>query len=158
MYTRLFEIIKYKTGGKQTDFAMLLGWTPQYLTKLLKGKNFGIQPILAIVMRFPEINARWLLTGGGEMIISVKYDDIRKKMHDSISKLLDMEKYMPVMSPEELREFEMIVSGKRKADFSPETVGKWEVLLQQRDEEINARFKAANSKSKGLCKTRKESK
>lgn len=42
MNTRLLEIIKYKTGGRQREFADLLGWTPQYLAKLLKGENFGI--------------------------------------------------------------------------------------------------------------------
>jgi transcriptional regulator with XRE-family HTH domain len=155
MHTRLLDIIKYKTGGKQTEFAALMGWSPQYLAKLLKGSNFGLQPVLGILTNIPEINARWFLLGDGEMVLDNKYSHIRKTMHETMMKVLDLEKYMPIMSPEELRGFEMVVSGKRKADFSPETVEKWEKLLQDRNDNINAKFKAANSKSNKLCKTKK---
>ena len=158
MYTRLLEIMKYKTGGRQTELAELLGWKPQYLAKLLKGENFGLQPVLAIVTQFPEINARWLLTGEGDMIENRKYNDIRKKMYENMIKVLDMEKYMPVMSPSELRLFERIITGKEKSDFSPEAVEKWAMLLQERNEEINEKFKAANNKSKKLCNQRKAKK
>ncbi|KAA6335106.1 hypothetical protein EZS27_016625 [termite gut metagenome] len=34
-----------KTSGKQTEFASLFGWSPQCLVKLLKGENFGLQPV-----------------------------------------------------------------------------------------------------------------
>ena len=44
MNKRLQEIIQYKTGGRQKDFAELMGWTPQYVFKLLKGENFGLSP------------------------------------------------------------------------------------------------------------------
>ena len=67
MNTRLLEIIKYKTGGRQREFADLLGWTPQYLAKLLKGENFGITPVMTIVSKLPDINARWFLTGEGDI-------------------------------------------------------------------------------------------
>ena len=68
MNERLLEIIRYKTGGRQNAFAELMGWSPQYLTKLVKGDNFGLQPVLAILSAFPEINARWLLFGQGSML------------------------------------------------------------------------------------------
>ena len=70
-------------------------------------------------------------------------------------KVLDMEKYMPVMSPLELRLFERIITGKEKADFSPEMVEKWDGLLKQREDNLAAKFKAAGRKSKELCKTKK---
>lgn len=131
----------------------MLGWTPQYLAKLLKGENFGLQPVLAVVSKLPEINARWFLTGQGAMIETTKYENIRKIMHETITKVLDLEKYMTVMSPIELRDFEQVVMGRKKADFSPETITGWEALLQQRNEEINEKFKAANNKS--ICRTNK---
>jgi hypothetical protein len=65
MHTRLAEIIKYVTKGNQAQFAELMGWNPQYVTKLLKGGSFGIVPVVAIIEKFPEINARWFLTGKG---------------------------------------------------------------------------------------------
>lgn len=149
MNNRLLEIIKYKTGGKQTEFAALMGWSPQYLTKLLRGDGFGIQPVLAVLSNLPEINARWLLLGEGEMILDKKYTEIRMNMYDMMKKILDMEKYMPVMTPEELRKFERSILGKDTPDFSPETVDKWDALLKEREKEINERFKTATKRSVG---------
>ena len=68
MHTRLVKIIELKSGGKRVDFASFLGWSPQYLHKLIKGHTFGITPVITILTKFPEINARWLLFGDGEMI------------------------------------------------------------------------------------------
>jgi hypothetical protein len=41
MHSRLLNIIKYKTGGKQTEFAALLGWTVQSLAKELEKEYWG---------------------------------------------------------------------------------------------------------------------
>ena len=76
MNTRLQEVIKYKTGGHQKAFAELMGWNPSYLTKLLKGENFGLQPVLSILETIPEINARWFLLGEGEMFEMGKLFDL----------------------------------------------------------------------------------
>lgn len=158
MNTRLFEIIKYKTGGRQSDFANLMGWTPQYLTKLLKGTDFGIRPVLTILSALPEINARWLLFGEGEMIEELKYVDILKKMFETMMSILEIERYMPVMSPEELRNYEQIVVGNKKPDFSPDTVAKWQALLQSRNDIINAKFKAAAGRSEKSCRQKRAKK
>lgn len=152
MNTRLLEIIKYKTGGRQTDFAALLGWSPQYLAKLIKGTDFGIRPVLTVLSALPEINARWLLLGEGEMIETPKYIDIRKTMFQTMLSVLDAERYMPVMTPEELHDYEQTVTGNKKPDFSPELIAKWQGLLQEREDRIDAKIKAANTKSENLCK------
>lgn len=51
MNNRLLEFIQYKTGGKQADFAELMGWSPQYLHKLLKEGGIGIRPIISLLQR-----------------------------------------------------------------------------------------------------------
>ena len=158
MNNRLLEIIRYKTGGKKKEFAEVLGWTPQYLAKLLKGENLGLTPVKSIVEKLPEINARWFLTGEGEMIDSTKYTSIRKTMLSNMLSVLDVEKYMPVMTPAELHDFEQIIKGGKKPDFSPDMVDKWERLLSEREDEINVKFKAANGKSDTLCKQKKANK
>lgn len=158
MNNRLLEIIKYKTGGRQTEFAALLGWTPQYLTKLLKGDNFGIRPVMTVLTTFPDINARWFMLGEGDMMEEPKYTDIRKAMLENMLKVLDIEQFMPVMSSEELREFEQVVAGSKKADFSPELIDKWRNLLQVRDDKINEKFNTAGGKSEKICKQTKAKK
>lgn len=155
MNNRLLGIIKYKTGGKQTEFAALMGWTPQYLAKLLRGDNFGLTPVVALVETLPEINARWLLTGEGEMIESHKYADIRKTMLESMLAVLDLEKFMPVMTPEELHDYEQVIRGNRKPDFSPELLAKWQERLQVRVKGINAKFEAANAQSETICRRKR---
>lgn len=158
MNNRLLSIIRYKTGGRQTEFAALLGWTPQYLAKLLRGENFGLTPVVALVKALPEISARWLLTGQGEMIESGKYVDLRKTMLETMLTVLDLERYMPVMTPQELHDYEQVIQGRRKPDFSPELLEKWQGLLRAREEGLDAKITAAMHKSEKLCKPKKASK
>ena len=147
MNTRLLEFIQYKTGGKQAEFAEIMGWSPQYLHNLLKGA-IGIRPVVALLEKFPELNARWLLLDEGTMI-SVRTDKVKTRL----LQLLEIEKYIPVMSSDELRELE-----EGKSDFDRETTNKWENLLKEKNSKIQARFDEAYKKQDELCnqKTVKE--
>lgn len=155
MHNRLLDIIKYKTGGKQTVFATLIGWSPQYLAKLLRGENFGITPVVKIIEALPEINARWFLIGEGEMIEPRMYADLRKTMLENMLAVLDLEKYMPVMTPEELHDYARVIKGRKKPDFSPELLEKWQGLLHAREEGMDAKIKAAMRKSDKVCRAKK---
>jgi transcriptional regulator with XRE-family HTH domain len=165
MHTRLQDIIQYKTGGRQTEFADLMGWSPQYLAKLVRGETFGIRPVVAIIEKFPDIDARWFVTGKGEMVSETMYADIRKSLHAAamgahrmIEGLIELERFIPVMSPKEIRELEQTIAGQRKANFSPETIKKWEELLRLREDGLGAKFAAAYTKSDELCSQRKAKK
>lgn len=148
MNERLLQFIQYKTGGKQADFAELMGWSPQYLHKLLKEGGIGIRPIVALLEKFPELNARWLLLGEGAML-NTGADAVKSHL----LKLLELEKYMPVMTPDELR---LLENG--QTDFDAETVIRWEELLADRSKKINDRFNAAYKKQEELCKQDKAKK
>lgn len=152
MNSRLREIINYKTGGRQNPFAELLGWSPQYLAKLLKGENFGLSPVLTLLSTFPEINARWFLFGEGSMLESGLLFELQRESMSHIMSLLDLDKYIPYMSGEEVREFEEAVQSGRKPDFSPDTVAKWQSLLDDRNRALDARFAEAKAKSDELCR------
>lgn len=152
MNNRLQEIIKYKTGGRQTAFANMLGWTPQYLAKLLKGDNFGLQPILTLLEALPEINARWFLFGKGDMLEIGKLFDLQRETLSHIQELLDLDKYIPYMTSEEIHEFEEAVKIGRKPVYSPDTLLKWKEQLSERENNLNAKFVAANNKSDIICK------
>ena len=148
MNERLLQFIQYKTGGKQADFADLMGWSPQYLNKMLKEGGIGIRPIVALLEKFPELNARWLLLGEGAML-NTGADAVKSHL----LKLLELEKYMPVMTPDELR---LLEDG--QTDFDAETVIRWEELLADRSKKINDRFNAAYKKQEELCKQDKAKK
>lgn len=158
MKDRLQQILEYKTGGKQTQFANMLGWSPQYLKKLLNGVNFGLQPVITILTAFPEINARWFLLGDGEMLSSETYTGIRQEVYSNIQNILELEKYLPYMQPEELHEFEQAVLKGNKPVFSPDTVAKWQEQASERENEMNVKFTAASGKSDMICKQRKANK
>lgn len=154
MNERLLEIIRYKTGGKQKAFAELMGWSPQYLAKLVKGDNFGLQPVLAILSAFPEINARWFLFGQGSMLEVGMMFDLQRQAMSHIQSLLDLEKYIPVMTGEEVREFEDAIKNSRYPNFSPDTLSDFKKRLTDRTDGINAIFTQATAKSDDLCRQR----
>lgn len=152
MNERLLEIIRYKTGGRQNAFAELMGWSPQYLAKLVKGDNFGLQPVLAILSAFPEINARWFLFGQGSMLEVSMMFDLQRQAMSHIQSLLDLDKYIPVMTGEEVREFEEAIKNGRYPKFSPDTLSDLQKRLTERTENVNAIFSQATAKSDSLCK------
>ena len=140
MKDRLQEIMEYKTGGKQTPFAKMLGWTPQYLKKLLSGGNFGLQPVITLLAAFPEIDARWLLLGEGRMLSPGAYTGIRQEMYAHIQGVLELERFLPYMNPNELHEFEQSVVmpryGRRMAGTSRRTRKGNEREIRHRKREI----------------------
>lgn len=145
MNERLLQFIEYKTNGKQADFALLVGWIPQYVSKLIKGENFGIRPVITLLKTFPELNARWLLTGEGEML---SFNPATSVIKDRLQRLLELEKYMKVMTPAELHQ----ITECENLDFPKETFDKWEKLLEERDKEWKERKLEAMNKQKELCK------
>lgn len=133
MNNRLKAIIQYRTTGKQSEFAELMGWSSQYLYKLLKDGNVGIRPIIAILQNIPEINARWLLLGEGAMINN-EVDHVK----EHLLKLIALDKYICVMSPDELRELH-----NGRDEWEEETISKWQTLLDERNRAIEDRYQQA---------------
>ena len=133
MNTRLSQFIDYATGGNKAGFARSLGWTPQYLSCILKDCRIGMNPILALLTKYPELNARWLLLGEGAMLTACS-DAIKTQL----VRLLNIEQYLPVMTAEEQQR---IISG--NCSFDDETYAKWDALLAEKKASIDGRIKAA---------------
>ena len=152
MNERLLEIIEYKAGGKQTAFAEMMGWSPQYIAKLVRGENFGLSPVLAVLSAFPEINARWFLFGQGEMLEVAMMFDLQRQAISHIQSLLDLEKYLPVMTGEQVREFEEAIKLGRAPVYDPDTLSDLDRRLSDRNKEINAKFSEATTQSNRLCR------
>lgn len=155
MNKRLLDVIKYKTGGRQNVFAALMGWTPQYLGKLISGVNFGLQPVLSILEKLPEINARWFLLGQGEMLNDDKVFGLRRETYSRVQGILSFERFLSVMSPEEIRRFEDVLQFKAYPDFSDEDVARWEALLSEKQQAVEVKVEDAMSKSKMPCRPTK---
>ena len=129
MNTRLKEIIKYK-GMSQLDFASYMGWTPQYTNNLVTDGSIGIKPIIAVLEKFPEVDARWLLLGEGTMLT-----DCSSIVKGQLFRLLEIEQYMRVMTADEL---ESVQNG--CTEFPEETIERWEMLLNEQRKEQNRRL------------------
>lgn len=152
MKDRLKQIVNYRTGGKQKTFAELMEWSPAYLTKLLRGDNFGLQPILTLLEKLPEINARWFLFGEGHMLDTEHYTaSIRDEAMRHVQEVLDLERFLPVMTAEELQRYEQIIHG-ASADFTAEDKARWLEQSYSRQQAIEERFKEATKQSDELCR------
>lgn len=115
--------MEYKTRGKNKPFAEMVGWTPQYLGKLLHGSDFGLKPVLAVLRALPEINARWLLLGEGQMLLDNNASDLHDGIIGHIKAVLDLERFIPVMSPDELVEYQQVISAHKA--FGAEARANW---------------------------------
>lgn len=55
--------------GNQSEFARRIGLTPQSVNDLVRGRYEPSTSTLAAICReWPEVNARWLLTGSGSRL------------------------------------------------------------------------------------------
>lgn len=69
-----------------------------------------------------------------------------------VQAVLEIEKYVPFMTPDELLEYEQAVTTGRKPIFSPDTLVSWKRRASERENELEAKFAAANAKSERQCK------
>lgn len=142
MIKRLCEVIAYATGGKKSEFANMMGWKPQYLHRLMTGETgLGIQPVRAILQRFPELDARWFILGEGAMLQTPP----SKQVKDSLQRLMEIERYLPVMSGEQVRQ---LAAG--KTDWDDATRECWEQALQERAQDKQVVKDAM--RRQGLCR------
>lgn len=101
---RLERFVKYKIKKSQVEFAELMGWDKQYLHGLMKGRSFGLKPVEALLRKFPELNARWLILGEGQMLSGEYAEGARKRIRYRIAILEKMEDLIPYMTKEQLLE------------------------------------------------------
>lgn len=129
MHKRLAILVDIYAKGRQVEFAQLMGWSPQYLHRLLAGEGgIGLRPIIALLEKFPAINPRWLILGKGLMIESPA-----NELKSHLLAVLSLEKYMPVMTPEELQQF--AIEG--RTHWNEETIIHWSEALAEKESAEN---------------------
>lgn len=138
MNTRLSQFIDYATNGNRAEFARIVGWSPQYLNSMLKGERIGLSPIVTLLDKFPELNARWVLLGEGAML-APSVDAMKQHLF----RLLEIERYLPVMTAEEQQR---VIAG--DLNFDDSTFAKWQGLLVEKNAQLKARFNEAYERQK----------
>lgn len=138
MNTRLSQFIDYATNGNRAEFARIVGWSPQYLNSMLKGERIGLSPIVTLLDKFPELNARWVLLGEGAMLAPSA-----DAMKQHLFRLLEIERFLPVMTAEEQQR---VIAG--DLNFDEATFAKWQELLVEKNAQLKARFNEAYERQK----------
>ena len=75
-------------------------------------------------------------------------------MTKRIQTIMDFERLIPVMTPDEMKTFEKILTGRHDAAFSHATLASLKKRAKEREKEINDMFAAATAKSEELCRQR----
>lgn len=85
IYDRIEMILDYKKI-KKGQLAKRLDISNGQISGMLKGSDFGISKLIAIVELFPEINGHWLLTGKGDILIKNSSQN-QKELKSEIERL-----------------------------------------------------------------------
>lgn len=115
MKDRIRKIIEYKTGGNQAEFAGVMGWQPQYITRLLKGESIGLNTVTTILNNYPDINPSWLLLGVGDMVNGGVKQTVKSNIIEHVQMLLELEMHLETMTPQELHIINMTLEKASKA-------------------------------------------
>jgi len=86
------------------------------------------------------------------MLMDDKVRDLHQGTISHIQAVLDLERFVPVMSPEELQEYEQMITSHKKPDFSPSVRSKWLERTLEREQERNSRIDKAIDQSDELCR------
>ena len=135
----LHGFANYKAGGRKNAFAEFMWWSPLHLTKLPKGSGFGPQPVFPILSVSAET----------EVVSSM---GLQRQTLAYFLSLLDFDKYISVMTGEEVREFEEAIKNGRYPNFSPDTLSDFHKRSTERTDSINLKFAQATALSDELCR------
>lgn len=118
MNSRIKEIIQYKTGGDNVEFARITGFTPATINKVRRNSTNNIAIVQGILKALPEIDARWLILGEGTMIRPFGLALSHTLFLESIEKVWRLAVLMPKMSAEQVRRFQIAVAKGEFPQFS----------------------------------------
>jgi transcriptional regulator with XRE-family HTH domain len=75
MKDRIKKYIDYK-GVSAGELAVILDVQRSNISHILNGRNMpGAAFIEKLLLKFPDLDARWLLTGDGEMVVDMDIND-----------------------------------------------------------------------------------
>lgn len=133
----LCEVFSY---GNIAHFARKLGWSYQYAYKLMNKETCGITPITELLMKFPQLNARWLITGEGVPFPEL-IENARNKTSVRLELMLRYEKYVKYMTDEQLKKYTDAAEL-----FTPQEIAELDKKRQEETKELSYMLARADSK------------
>ncbi|WP_262247018.1 hypothetical protein [Parapedobacter soli] len=130
--TRIQHLIDIKAAGNKTRFGEMLDYSPQYLNNILKGV-IGLTVVERILRTFPDIDARWLILGEGDSPI-LAATDVRHELHARINKLLELDRYLPYMTPQETERYRTAITTGDDIDFTAQQLYEWKKAMEKSKE------------------------
>ena len=115
------EMILQKYGLSASHLAEILGVQRSGISHILSGRNNpGYEFLVSLVENFPDLNANWILTGKGKMLIS---EQIRKeevaRQEDKIHKqeYIQTDLFSNQNSQSNVKEINDVYNGKHSEKF-----------------------------------------
>lgn len=145
--SRISEIIDLKAAGSQKDFAEKIGKSRQYVTKLItEGGSVGIEPVRAILDVYNDIDARWLITGRGEMIDKFAITALKMSLQEKVLQLLSVESFIPYMSSEEFESYQNAVKTIEPFPYESKQLKRWQDLRAKAESNLTQHKKKLKTK------------
>ena len=82
-------------------------------------------------------------------MMSMDRKDQNEKTDSRFDRLLDLERFIPVMSEEDVRRL-----AEGRTDFGSDTIARWERMVADRKERTDAIFREAYKRQEELCRRR----
>ena len=81
------------------------------------------------------------------MIENSKLNELQREVFSSVQAILNIEKFIPVMTSDELNEYERCITSGERVNFSNEILTAWEERLSKKNATLTERITDAKAKS-----------
>lgn len=119
---RINKIIDLKSNGNTTHFAKLTGWSCETVRNVRRAGTNNVTLITDLLRAVPEISARWLLLGEGEMLRPFGLAYAEGEFLKRLARLADIATLVSRMDAAQLRRFQVAVAQGNFPDFTPDEI------------------------------------
>ncbi len=119
---RILQVIKLATKGSRADFAALVGWSFVTINNVCRLGTNNAALLADIIRAVPDIDARWLLLGEGEMVRPFALAYTESLFLHRIADTLEVSALAAKMDGEQIRRLQLSLSRGEFPDFTPDEI------------------------------------